>query len=325
MNRQMKPINSLPQFIAIESMCRRTRKVTKRIGANLLLVLLASCGQWHAMAQQETHAVTAAAVTLRAHPATAPEKSEDSAAKDAAQNPVAAAISVPFQNNVYYGVGPYRRAENALLIEPVVPFRLSQKWMVISRTIVPVEVAPRISAHDPVDYGLGDIQPQFYLSPAHPGKFIWGAGPQLWLPTATDSELGTNKWGGGPAVVGLIRQGHWLGGSLLSNQFAGINHKHIDSMTLNSFLFYNMSHGWYFVSTPVVTADWTASRNNRWTVPVGGGVGRVFKLGAQPLNARAEFFNDVRTTAGGSDWQLQTQLQFLFIKKRRPVTATAAR
>ena len=325
MNREMKPIVSLPQSIAIESMCQCKRKASKLIGANLLLVLLVCCLQRCAIAQQETHAVTAAGVTLQAHPATAPEQSEDSAAKDAAQNPVAAAISVPFQNNVYYGVGPYRRAENALLIEPVIPFRLSQKWMVISRTITPVEVAPRLSPHDPVDYGLGNIQPQFYFSPAHPGKFIWGAGPQLWLPTATDSELGTNKWGGGPAMVGLIRQGHWLGGSLLSNQFAGVNHKHVDSMTLNPFLFYNMPHGWYFVSTPIMTADWTASRSNRWTVPVGGGVGRVFKLGAQPLNARAEFFNDVRTAAGGSDWQMQTQLQFLFINKHRPATTPLAR
>lgn len=325
MDRQMKPIGSHPQAIAIEAMHQRTRMASKLIGANLLLVLLVSCAQQSVIAQQETHAVTAAAVTLQAHAATAPGQSEDSAAKDAAQNPVAAAISVPFQNHTYYGVGPYRRAENVLLIEPVIPFRLSQKWMVISRTIVPVEVVPRLSPGREVDYGLGNIQPQFYFSPAHPRKFIWGAGPQLWLPTATDSELGTNKWGGGPAMVGLFRQGHWLGGSLLSNEFAGINHKHINSMTLNSFLFYNMRRGWYFVSTPVITADWTASRPSRWTVPVGGGVGRVFKLGTQPLNARAEFFNDVRTTSGGSDWQLQTQLQFLFIKKHRPAPTAAAR
>ena len=199
MNTQIEPIDSMPQSIAIESMRQRMRKASKRMEASLLLLLLVSCAQRCAIAQQETHAVTTAAVTLQAHTATAAEQSEDSAAKDAAQNPVAAAISVPFQNNVYYGVGPYRRAENALLIEPVIPFRLSQKWMVISRTITPAEVVPRISSNDPVDYGLGNIQPQFYFSPAHPGKFIWGAGPQLWLPTATDSELGTNKWGGGPA------------------------------------------------------------------------------------------------------------------------------
>ena len=44
------------------------------------------------------------------------------------------------------------------------------------------------------------------------------------------------------------------------------------------------------------------------------GVGRVFKIGDQPLNTRTEFFNDVRTAAGGADWQLQTQLQLLLSK-----------
>ncbi|WP_263358150.1 neuromedin U [Acidicapsa ligni] len=244
-------------------------------------------------------------------------QSEDAAAKDAAQNPVAAAISVPFQNNTYYDVGPYRRAENQLLIEPVIPIKLSDRWIVISRTITPVVVVPRRSPGEGVDYGLSNIQPQFYLSPAHPGKFIWGVGPQLWLPTATDKTLGTNKWGGGPALVGLIHQGHWLGGSLLSNQFAGVNHTHVNQMLINPFLFYNMKHGYYFVTTPVITADWTQQRSQRWTVPVGGGVGRVFKVGPQPLNARAEFFNNVRTTNGGSSWQMQVQLQFLFIQKKK--------
>ena len=297
---------------------RMSRQMLANVtGSALLLVLSISAAGMHAIAQQSSYAAIGSETTLRAHSAaaSAPQQSEDSAAKDAAQNPVAAAISLPFQNNTFYGVGSYRRAENALLVEPVVPFRISQNWMVITRTITPVEVVPRLSPTREVDYGLGNIQPQFYLSPVHPGKLIWGAGPQLWLPTATDSTLGTNKWGGGPAVVGLVRQGHWLGGSLLGNEFAGINNKHINQMTLNPFLFYNMRRGWYFVSTPIITSDWTAPRSTRWTVPVGGGVGRVFKLGSQPLNARAEYFNDVRTTTGGSDWQLQTQLQFLFIKK----------
>ena len=245
------------------------------------------------------------------------EGSADEAAKDAAQNPVAAAISVPFQNNTYYDAGPYKRAENVLLVEPVIPFKLSSQWIVITRTITPVEVVPRLSPSEGVDYGLGNIQPQFYLSPAHAGSFVWGVGGQLWLPTATDQILGTNKWGGGPATVGLYHKGHWLGGSLLGNQFAGINHKHVNQMTINPFLFYNMQHGWYFFSSPVMTADWTASRSDRWTVPVGGGLGRVFKIGKQPLNARTEFLNNVRTTNGGSDWQMQCQLQFIFIQKKK--------
>lgn len=316
MSKNIQVITSFLPTASIEPNCLSKKVALKLTHASLILMLCASCAEHPAYAQQDAHAVTAPTETFQAHSETGSEQSEDSTAKDAAQNPVAAAISVPFQNNTFYGVAPYRRAENALLIEPVIPLKLSQRWLVISRLITPVEVLPRLSPTYPVDYGLGNIQPQFYFSPVHAGKLIWGAGPQLWLPTATDSSLGTNKWGGGPAIVGLFRQGHWLGGSLLSNEFAGVNHKRIDEMTLNPFLFYNMRHGWYFVSTPIISSDWTASRSTRWTVPLGGGVGRVFKVGKQPLNARTEFFNDVRTTTGGPDWQLQTQLQFIFIRKR---------
>ena len=200
------------------------------------LVLLPFCHPNETKAQQSASQTPASGMQnlhSSAEVGSAPEKESDAAAKDAAENPVAAAISLPLQNNTYYGVGPYRRAENVLLIEPVVPFRISKNWMVISRTIVPVVVVPRLSATDGVDYGLSNIQPQFYLSPVHAGKFIWGVGPQLWLPTATDHELGINKWGGGPTTVGLFRSGHWLGGALINNEFAGVNHVHENQMTLN--------------------------------------------------------------------------------------------
>jgi len=296
------------------------RQKLSRSALAAYLVLLPLCLPKETKAQQSASQTASGAdqtpnSAVEAGPAT--EKDAEAAAKDAAENPVAAAISVPLQNNTYYGVGPYRRAENAFEIEPVIPIRISENWMVISRTIVPVVVVPRLSPSDGVDYGLSNIQPQFYLSPVHTGKFIWGAGPQLWLPTATDKTLGINKWGGGPTTVGLFRSRHMLVGTLLSNEFAGVNHAHENQMTIYGFAFYNFKHGWYLVSTPIMTADWTAERSHRWTVPVGGGAGKLFKIGHQPLNARAEYFNDVRTTTGGSDWQLQTQLQLLFIRHKK--------
>ena len=245
------------------------------------------------------------------------QAADEAAAKNAAQNPVAPAISLPFQNNTYYEVGPYRRAENGLGVEPVIPFKLSRNWALITRTITPIEVVPRLSPSEGVDYGLGNIQPQFYFVPIRQGTFLWGAGPQLWLPTATDSVLGINKWGGGPAFAGVLHSGPWVGGVLLNNEFAGVNHRHVNLLTLNPFVFYNMPRGWYLISSLVLTADWTASRSDRWTVPVGGGVGRVCNMGKQPLNARTQFLNDVRTTNGGSDWQLQTQLQLVFLPTKK--------
>lgn len=253
--------------------------------------------------------------------------SEDTnaAAKSAAQNPVASVISVPFQGNTAFGVGPYRRALNQTLIEPVIPLRLSPNWILITRTITPIVVLPRFTPTEGVQYGLGNMEPQFYISPAHPGKFIWGIGPQLYLPTASEDALSVNsslaqvgrKWGGGVATVGLAHRGHWLGGLLLSNEWAGLNHNHVNEATMNPFLYYNFSHNWYLVSSEVMTADWTASRNQRWTVPVGGGFGKIFKLGPQMLNARVQAWNVTERPDGGPNWVLQTQVQFLYPHKHK--------
>jgi hypothetical protein len=246
-------------------------------------------------------------------------------AKNAAQNPVASVISVPIQGNTAFGVGPYRRAFNQTLIEPVVPLRLGSDWILITRTITPIVVKPRLSPTQGEKLGLGNMEPQFYLSPAHPGRLIWGVGPQLYLPTATDDALSTNvsgvqigrKWGGGVATVALTQHGHWLGGVLLSNEWAGVNHNHVNEMTLNPFLYYNFRRGWYLLSSEIMTADWTASRNQRWTVPAGGGFGRIFKLGPQMLNARAQAWSVTERPDGGPSWVLQTQLQLLYPHKHK--------
>jgi hypothetical protein len=86
-------------------------------------------------------------------------------------------------------------------------------------------------------------------------------------------------------------------------------------MTITPLVFYNIQKGWYFLYVPMMTANWVGSANNRWTVPVGAGVGRVFKIGKQPLNARTQIFNNVLRPNGGPAWTLQTQIQFVFVKK----------
>jgi hypothetical protein len=63
-----------------------------------------------------------------------------------ARNPIASVISVPFQDNVNFDVGPYEKTQNVLLIQPVVPFTLSENWTVISPWIVPVIHEPQLSA-----------------------------------------------------------------------------------------------------------------------------------------------------------------------------------
>jgi hypothetical protein len=122
------------------------------------------------------------------------------------QNPVADLISVPFQNNFNFSAGPKDAMIYVLNVQPVIPLRLTEDWNLITRLITPIINQPSLFDGADSAFGLGDINPTFFLSPAKPGELIWGVGPTFTLPTATDSLLGTRKWSMGPAAVALTIQ-----------------------------------------------------------------------------------------------------------------------
>jgi hypothetical protein len=249
--------------------------------------------------------------------AIAADAPSDPAASDVhdAQNPIANVISIPFQNNTYLNDGPYRHNLNVLLVQPVIPIAINADWNVISRWVTPLISTPRVSPSMGGKFGLGNIEPEFYFSPTHVGSVIWGVGPKLWFPTATDKSLGLNKWGAGPTAVALTIQGHWVVGALANNVWAGSSGQTASQLTLNPFVNYNLSDGWYISSAEIITANWRAKSGQKWTVPLGGGVGRLFNVAALPINARFQAFNNVVHPQDAPDWQLQFQLQLLFKAK----------
>jgi hypothetical protein len=173
------------------------------------------------------------------------------------------------------------------------------------------ELAPGVSE----TFGLGDIQLSLFLSPAKPGALIWGAGVILQFPTATDDVLGQGKWGAGPTVAALTIRGPWVIGALINNvwSFAGDgDRKAVNQMLLQPFVTHNFRGGWYVNSVPMITADWEAHGSDRWTVPIGGGVGRILRIGALPLAADLGAYYNVVRPDNGAEWQLRARVQFLF-------------
>ncbi len=234
----------------------------------------------------------------------------------AAQNPVANLISIPFQNNFNFDIGPNHVTQYVLNFQPVIPISLSKDWNLITRTILPTINQPSPAPGVPSAFGLGDLNPTVFLSPAKASKLIWGAGPTMTLPTATDPLLGAGKWEAGPAVVLLTMQGPWVVGVLANNQwsFAGWGNQDVNAMLVQWFVNYNLPHAWYLTTAPIVTANWKADSDNRWIVPLGGGVGKIFKIGKLPINAQlAAYVNAVRPPSGPT-WQLRFQFQFLLPK-----------
>jgi hypothetical protein len=234
-----------------------------------------------------------------------------------AQNPIANVISVPLENDFYPHTGVDKEDSYVLEMKPVVPFKLGSDWNLITRTIIPVIQVPDLSPTISGTSGLGDIQTSLFFSPAKVGKVIWGAGPVISLPTATEDILGTKKTSIGPTAVALTIQGHWLFGALVQNLFSVAGPRErpdVNQMLLQPFVNYNMRHGWYLVSSPIITSNWEVS-NNRWTVPVGGGVGRIVHFGKLPVNTYAQVFRNVERPDGTTSWSARFQMQFLFPKR----------
>ena len=249
-----------------------------------------------------------------------PEASSTEELTRAAQNPIANLISLPFQNNTYFGVGPLgERTQNVLNIQPVIPVPLSKDLLLVTRTIFPYIYQPTSASGRSGKFGLGDINPQFYFSPRTTSAVTWGVGPTFVVPSATQQFTGQGKWSAGPAAVVVVTTKHMVFGAVGNNvwSFAGSSQrKDVNQMLVQPFLNYNLSSGWYLVSAPIITANWQAPEGDeQWTVPVGGGFGRVFAIGEQKVNATLQaYWNAVRPEEAG-DWTLRAQFQFLFPKR----------
>ena len=250
-------------------------------------------------------------------------KSTEELAK-AAQNPIANMISLPFQNNTNLSIGPNNQTQNVLNIQPVLPFKINDEWNLITRTILPVTSQPSfLTGQDPVTGqnrgridGIGNTVFTAFLSPINSGAIMWGAGPQVMIPASVNA-VGSKKWALGPAAVVLTTPGKWVLGALVSNLWStgGAGDQDINMLTVQPFINYNISDGWYVVTAPIITANWEADHDHQWTVPLGGGVGKIFHIGKQAINAQLSVYNNIATPDDyGADWQIRTQVQFMFPK-----------
>ena len=268
----------------------------------------------------------AEAAFAQEQPAPRPAADDTLALQKATQNPVADLISVPLQSNFNFGYGAKDAPKGSgtqyvLNVQPVIPVTLGDTgFNLITRPILPILEQPDLIEGGQT-WGWGDLQVQSYLSPAGSKELIWGVGPVLQLPTASDPDkLGTQKWSAGPGIVALTMPGKWVFGALATQlwSFAGDSDREdISLTTIQPFVNYNFDQGWYVSSSPIVTANWEADgSDNTWTVPMGGGFGRLIRLGKLPVNLQAQaFYNVVKPEDDPApDWTLRLQVQFLFPK-----------
>ncbi len=232
------------------------------------------------------------------------------------QNPIANLIALPLENNLRGNSGSRNALEYDLTLKPVYPVELTPKLLMINRVIASLIHQGRRRPGEDTETGFGDINYQAFFSP-QTGKVIWGVGPSLFIPTASDDRLGTGKWSLGPAAVVLAKPGPWLVGTLVQHAWSvggKSNRNSVNATSLQYFVNYNFEAGFYFTSNPTIVADWDANSRSRWTVPFGGGLGKIFRLGKQPVDLRGRFFYNVVKPDPAPPWQAQIEVKLLFPK-----------
>jgi hypothetical protein len=233
-------------------------------------------------------------------------------------NPVASLISVPFQFNVDFGVGPNDDGEAYTLnVQPVIPFHISEDWNLISRTILPVVGREDVFPLDDHVWGLSDTLQSMFLSPAEPGPggLIWGVGPALLFPTATDERLGSEKWGAGPTAVVLLQTGPWTLGVLANHvwSFAGDDDRaDVSRSFIQPFVTYGLGDGQTISLNSESSYDW---ESEQWTVPINLAYTKVFSIGTQPMSIQFGGRYYPEKPEDGPDWGIRAAITFLFPAK----------
>jgi hypothetical protein len=247
-----------------------------------------------------------------AQDAAAPPVNATALAKQS-QNPVGNLVSVPFQFNFNTGGDLEERTFLNVNVQPVLPFRLTDRWNVIARSIIPINSLPGEAGTQ--FSGVGDIQMQVFVTPAAEQRIIWGLGPAFSFPTSTVAPMQSGTWAAGPSFVLVKMAGPFVLGGLISQLWpladAG-GAPETELLTVQPAVNFNFGHGWALAFSPVITANWDAPAGDQWTVPVGVGLTRTTVFNRRPMNIGLSYYYNLEHPAGAAGEQLRFAVTLLF-------------
>lgn len=230
-----------------------------------------------------------------------------------AQNPLADIIKLKKGYFFSPGYGHKDQVDFTHLYTPHMTSSLNRNWNMINRVDFPIKYQPGTYPGEKDSFGLGDTTYEGLFSPSGHKTAFWGLGAVLQIPSATDNQIGTKKWSAGPAVSMSFSKPSFVA-ALQANHlwsFAGKDERpDVNRTAIEYSLFYNFGDGWWIGTSPVNTADWEISSDETWTIPVGGGFGKVVG-NKQPVNIGLEAYSYVEAPDYQADWTLMITFEFL--------------
>src|SRR5262245_33340534 len=224
-------------------------------------------------------------------------------------NPLGYGIYLPATLSL--GFASHQDAQPTVNFQPRIPLGLTDDWRIVSRSNVSIIHTPSPDEAT----GLGDIDVSLFLTPAKTAKWVWGVGPIVQFPTATDTTLGTGKWSAGPTAALLYVDGPCVNCILVSQlwSFAGSSNRANVSLTqIEVQLSYAFPTDWYIQTAPTISYDGQAPSGQHWVVPIGADIGKVLKVGSRELGLQVGAYYNVKKPDGAATWVLQIQASLLY-------------
>ncbi|HIP37848.1 MAG TPA: hypothetical protein EYG88_00365 [Desulfocapsa sulfexigens] len=201
------------------------------------------------------------------------------------------------------------------LFQPVLPVPIGDKYTAFARPVITYIEGPSEvgitggTPADPLGHGterssdFGDIILPIGAGVANPLGWSWGAGLTFIFPTSNNDLLGSHQYQAGPTALALWANEDWMIGGHLqhwwgiaddgdsdSNPIIRVAHdKNLNHTNLQYFIIRHLPNAWQLRASPNVTVDWEADSDNKLTLPIAIGIGKMFKIGPMPVMLVAEY------------------------------------
>lgn len=248
----------------------------------------------------------------------------------AAQNPLSPNFSLPIAYD-YHGNAPAGGVHIGSFA-PIMPIKFD-RWNIINQLTLNIIGTPGDitgikelpepytgdghGGSDGYAAGLADTTFTSYISPMINDEISLGLGATFVFPTDEPSrELGSGKFSVGPAVMFVYQTPRDWTLSLQAQQIWSVigsnNRLDISQMIIHPTVNYNLPDGWYLSSDMEVIANWNSTPDQRWTVPIGAGIGKLFAVGENAIDTRVGAYYNVVTPDQGPTWSINASFSFIF-------------
>jgi hypothetical protein len=230
-------------------------------------------------------------------------------------NPIASLYTLPIQFNYDRGLGPGGDGTlRQINLQPLIPITLNDDWSLISRTIIPLVDQEGVTGIGKSESGMGDILESLFFSPNKPTRcgWIWGAGPAISIPTATNDALGIDSWAFGPTAVALKTTGQWTVGALVNHLWATGGDSNYNATYLEPWVSYVLPTNTTVSMSVESNYDWNTSE---MSLPINFIVDQLVTIGDQPVSigVTAKYWAD-SPKGGPEGWGGRLQLTFVWPK-----------